>query len=187
MRPFALILFCLPVVLARGEEPTGSYYGEPGKEPKTWQDDLRYMVSVSHAEPVFRSTFLKLSKLARQGSRRKVTKENWYSLFSIPGGIIGFRVGANPSERGVHPHILVGVHASPKEPPPLPFPMEAKVGGVSLLSRKSVVRPQEALGQEQETYFGEKCIAHYYGAGHWITRYFVRDDRIVAISFALEP
>jgi hypothetical protein len=179
-------IFCT-LGLAHGAELTGGFYGKEGEEPKTWQEDLSYMIGASRAEPALRGTFQHLTQLARKGNKRKVTREYWYSLFSIPGGILGFRLSEDPTEPGVHPNILLGVHPSAKEPPSLPFRVPGKVGGIPLLSRKSVVLPHPPVATEEESYFGEKCTAYVYGAGHWITRYFVRDDRILAIAFALEP
>lgn len=181
-----LLIFC-SLRSAQGAELTGGFYGKDGEEPKTWQEDLAYMISVSRAEPALRGTFLHLTKLARRGSKRKVTRDYRYSLFSIPGGLLGFRVSEDPSEPGVYPDILLGVHPSTKEPPPLPFKVPTQAGEIPLLSRKSVVLPNPPVATEEESYFGEKCTAYVYGAGHWITRYFVRNDRIVAIAFALEP
>jgi hypothetical protein len=176
------------VASSYGAEPTGAFDGREGEEPKTWQEDLRFMIETSRAEPALRDTFEHLGKLARRGSRRKVTKEYWYSTFSIAGGLIGFRVSEDRSGPGLHPNILLGVHpASMKEPPPFPFPLLGKVGDVPLLARKPEVRPAPPVDTEQDTYFGQKCTVYVYGAGHWITRYFVKNDRILAIAFALEP
>jgi len=166
---------------------TGGFYGKEGDEPKTWQEDVRYMFSVPRAEPALRNTFLHIERLAKRGSLRKVTKDYWYSLFSIRGGIIGFRINKDPEQPGLCSNFLIGIRPSAVEPPPLPFEMPKKIGGVPLLARKSVARPEPEIALEDETYFGEKCTAHVYGAGHWITRYFTRNDRIIAISFALEP
>jgi hypothetical protein len=181
---------CMRAFAADDTDPgglTGGFYGKEGDEPKTWQEDLQYMISVSHAEPALRNTFVHLARLAKRGSLRKVTSEYWYSLFSIPGGILGFRISKDPEQPGLCQNIVIGIHASSNEPPPLPFSVPGKVGSVSLLARKSIVKPGPEVAQEEETYFGEKCTAYVYGAGHWITRYFVRNDRIIAISFALEP
>jgi hypothetical protein len=53
--------------------------------------------------------------------------------------------------------ILVGIHASGVEPPPLPFRLERSVGGIALMARKSLVVPREPLNTEDERYFGENA------------------------------
>jgi hypothetical protein len=188
MRDMRVLLVCFLLVLASQPcsaqaVPDGAL---PEDGPRDWQEDLRLMLKNSHAEPARPDTFEKLKQLKRRGSIRKVTRAQRYALFSFAGGIIGFRMAGGPEEPGGG-DILVGIHASGDEPPPLPFPLERSVGGIALMARKSLVVPREPLNTEDERYFGEKCIAYQYGAGHWITRYFVRNDKIIAISIALEP
>jgi hypothetical protein len=187
MRLFAWSLAVLWFVSSYAAELTGGFYGEEGKEPKTWQEDVAYMISVSHAEPALRGTFERVEELARRGTKLKVRKEYSYSLFSIPTGVLGFRIEPNSRNHGVHPNFLIGVHPSASEPLPLPFRVGNKVGSIPLLAKKSVVLPHPPVDTESDTYFSEKCTVYVYGAGHWITRYFVSNDRVLAISFALEP
>ena len=144
------------------------------------------MLKQSREEPARPDTFEKIRQLKQRGSLRKVTKAQRYSLFSFSGGIIGFRMAGGPDEPGGG-SILIGIHPAGEEPPPLPFALERSIGGIALMARKSAAVPREPLNTEDERYFGEKCTAYQYGAGHWITRYFVRNDRIIAISIALEP
>lgn len=183
---FLLVPFFLVLVTYTSFMQAESESVSPDEGPRNWQVDLRAMLKNSREEPARSDTFEKIRRLKRHGRIRKVTKAQHYSLFSFTGGIIGFRMPGGPEEPGGG-NILIGIHPGGDEPPPLPFSVERSVGGVALMARKSLAVPQAPLNTEDERYFGQKCTAYQYGAGHWITRYFVRNDRIIAISIALEP
>lgn len=109
-------------------------------------------------------------------------------LYSTACGIIGFCEN-NPKEPDESGQIiLIGIHASKNEPPPFPFAVENRLGGLALATKASAVLPtRKELYIEEETYFGAKCRAYVYGAGHWITRIYVRNGRVIALSFGIEP
>ena len=165
---------------------------DPKTAPKNWQDDLRMMMRHGHMEPGLRDTLLKIHEFAKRGSLRRITKDHWYSTFSTSEGILAFRRGKSERPEGAdhifYDCIMIGIHASKKEPPPLPFHVETKIGGLRLLEREAdVLRNIKPLNIYDETYFGEKCTAYESGAGHWIRRVYICNGRVVAMTFGLEP
>lgn len=183
---FLWSIFVMPVA---GQLPEMS---DPATAPKTWVADLRMMMRHGRMEPGLRDTLLKIHQLAERGRKIRITKEHEFSVFSTSRGILAFRraISEEPefANRVSYDSILIGIHASKNEPPPLPFHVESRIGGIALLARKPEGAPGvKPLNVYDETYFGEKCTAYEYGAGHWISRYFVRNGRVIAISFGLEP
>ena len=180
-----LLFFAFFLVPTYGELGAGPRDGEV--MPKDWGEDFAQMVKHGHCAPELRETFGALNRIVRRGLPHKVTREYRYALFSIRGGLLGLRIGKSAKD-GFYSNILIGVHPEKTlKLPPFPVNLPAEVGGVRLLARKSEARPHPPVAEEAEHYFGEPCTAYVYGAGHWITRFFVRNDRILAISFALEP
>lgn len=186
------LLFCLVLAMpVAGQLPEAM---DPATAPKTWIEDLRMMMRHGRMEPGLRDTLSKIHDFAKRGQKIRITKQHEFSVFSTSRGILAFRRGIpdadEPDRKDAvfYDSILLGVHASENEPPPLPFQVPSRIGEIPLLARMSKdLPPMTVLNEYEETYFGEKCMAYEYGAGHWIRRLFVKNDRVIAISFGLEP
>ena len=189
MRSLLLVLWLMLVMPASGQLPE---MFDPATAPKTWVEDLRMMMRNGRMESGLRDTLSKIHEFAKRGRKIRITKEHEFSAFSTSRGILAFRRGISEeperSKEVWYDSILIGVHASKDEPPPLPFHVESRIGEIRLFARVTKdLPPMKPLNEYEESYFGEKCMAYEYGAGHWITRLFVRNDRVIAISFGLEP
>jgi hypothetical protein len=186
MRFTLLILLVIPVMPVAGQLPEAM---DPATRPKTWVADLRMMMRHGRLEPALRDTLSKMYQFAERGRKIRITKDHKFSAFSTSRGILAFRHGISEDpERAKevwHDGILIGIHASKHEPPPLPFHVESRIGKVSLMAR--ITDTGKPLNVYDEAYFGEKCTAYEYGAGFWIRRLYVRNGRVIAISFGIEP
>jgi hypothetical protein len=183
---FVWLILAMPVV---GQLPEAM---DPATRPKTWVADLQMMMRHGRMEPAMPETLVKIHQFAKRGRLVRITKQHQYSAFSTSRGILAFRRGISEDpERAKevwYDGILIGIHASKYEPPPLPFHVESRIGGVPLLARKAdTPLAMNPLVVEDETYFGEKCTMCEYGAGVWVNRVFVRNDRVIAIYFGIEP
>lgn len=188
MRILLFLLWPMLLLPATGQLPE---MFDPATVPKTWVEDLRMMMRHGHMEPGLRDTHLKIHEFAKRGRKIRITKQHEFSAFSTSRGILAFRRGTSDDPKLAkevwYDSILIGIHASKDEPPPLPFDIESRIGEVRLLARMKDLPPRNPLNEYEESYFGERCMAYEYGAGHWITRLFIRNDRVIAISFGLEP